>query len=690
MNRTLRYALSAALSALIIVPALAQDNFPDVPESHWAYKDLLKMKQEGLLVGYPDGLFRGNRPASRYELAVACHAVWANLKGITDGLNSQIADLNAKMANMATKGDIDNLRAQIDALTAELNRIKNEDIAALRKMMDEFRTELTKLGADVDAMKKDLDDMRGKVNWLWQHKLPFDVSGDSNFVMLGGYSQNSANGGGFGVTVDDRPEGVKRDGTGAPGGFPEDLTELHENALTLTSNNDSGPTLRATMVMGNMLGSDNLTNATTSGVAFGNQSQVFPGTPFSEAVESWYFQEFSVNFDTSLLGLNMNADIGRTGFKVSPYILQRPDTTPYFANERWDNGNWMFDGGILGFKFGGAKLSVFGGRNSDNTATDFGSVQTMFAGAAGVPFSPGTTDRPRGFFRNQNFGATGTPDSLGMQVDQSLGLSLNVPLSHTGALNLAYLWLDSDTPTAVVGSTMNANRVNVYGGDLHFNFSSIGIEAGYSQSDVMAGTHTIINSNDAAWWATAGFSGNAWGLKAGYRRVDPQFGAPGDWGRIGIWWNPTDIEGWMGDFHYDLSKSLRLMANGGIYTGTNTTIQGVTGLGTNDHLDHYNVGIGYKMGASHTLTLGYESVMWNLADRAGVGFTGGKPTEQWINIGWGVDLSSRSKFSILWQISDYDSKGVAGMNPFLFGPGAADRQTKALCGLINTQLTFKF
>src|ERR1044072_6435054 len=152
MNRTLKYALSAALAALTVVPALAQ-NFPDVNESHWAYRDLLKMKEEGLLVGYPDGLFRGNRPASRYELAVACHAVWANLKGITDGLNAKIDDLTAKLNGKADKADIDNLRSQIDALKADLDRIKNEDIPALRRMMDEFRAELTKLGADVDAIK---------------------------------------------------------------------------------------------------------------------------------------------------------------------------------------------------------------------------------------------------------------------------------------------------------------------------------------------------------------------------------------------------------------------------------------------------------------------------------------------------------------------------------------------------------
>jgi len=684
MNRTFKYALSAALSALIVVPALAQDNFPDVQESHWAYKDLARMKAEGLLVGYPDGLFRGARPASRYELAVACHAVWANLKGVVDGLTSQIADLNTKIANAASKDDIAGLQSQVDALKAEQERIKNEDIADLRKMADEFRSELTKLGADVDGMKKDLDDMKGKVSWRWQHKLPFDVSGDSNFVMLGGYSRNTTDGG-FGVTVDDRPEGVKRDGSGAPGGFPEDLTILHENALNIVSNNDSGPTLHATMVMGNMLGNEFLT--TSRALAFGDQSELFPGSPFGEAVEAWYFQDFNVTFDTSFLGLGMNADLGRTGYKISPYIFQRPDTTPYFANDRWDDGRWMFDGGILGFKFGGAHLDVFGGRNGSQTDTGFDVVQPMFAGASGNPFSPGASvGRPRGFWRNQDIGSGSFGPGI-LYIDQSLGLNLNVPLSSNGNLDLAYLWLDADNPVSIIGNTSgrDANQIDVYGGDLKFKFSGLELNGGYSKSDVMSGTHMIINKLNDAWYATLGAGGGAWGLKAGYRRVEPQFGAPGDWGRIGIWWNPTDIEGWMADAHYDLSKDLRLMVNGGMYTGTGSTINGLEGLGTNDHLNHISAGIGYKIGTMHTLTLGYEGVMWDLKDRPDINFTGGKPTETWFNIGWGVDLSSRAKFNILWQISQYDGKGIDEMGPFGMG-----NQNKADGGLITTQLTFKF
>lgn len=677
MKRTFKYAMSAALMALMVVPALAQDNFPDVPESHWAYKELARMKAEGLLVGYPDGLFRGGRPASRYELAVAVHAVWANLKGITDSLKSQIDDLNSKMGNMATKADVDSLRSQLDALTADVNRIKTEDIPNLRKMIDEFRAELTKMGADIDAMKKDLDALKGDVAFLKQHMLPFDVAGDMNLWMGAGYSRDPD----FGITVDGRPTGVNPE-TGGLAGGNKDLTVLHEGALKLVSNNQSGPTWKATMVFGNMLGlSSGFITATDPGLAFGNQSTVFPGVPFREAASAWYFQEFNINFDTSLLGLGFNASLGRVGYKVSPYIFQRPDNTPYYANDRWDNGMWNFDGGVLGFHFGTAKFDVFGGRTSNRFSTGFDELQPMFAGAAGSPFSPGASgglgDRPRGFNRNSDF--TG---SQSIQIDQMLGASLNIPLGTNGGLNLAYLWLDGNTPANIGGT---ADRVNVWGGDLKFNFSGLDVEGGYSKSDVYSGNDTLITDDNSAWYATLGYNRGNWGIKGGYRRIDPQFAAPGDWGRIGIWWNPTDIKGWYADAHFDISNNLRLQANAGFYTGTDTAFGGVTGLSDDDHLNHFNVGLGYKMGGNHSLLLGYEGVFWDLEDRAGVGFVGGKPREQWWNIGWGVDLNARTKFNLLWQISDYDGRGVAGFNPF-----SSSTSTRARGGLITSQLTVRF
>ena len=43
--------------------------FPDVPENHWAYEYIGRLEAAGIVEGYPDGMFNGNRMMSRYEFA---------------------------------------------------------------------------------------------------------------------------------------------------------------------------------------------------------------------------------------------------------------------------------------------------------------------------------------------------------------------------------------------------------------------------------------------------------------------------------------------------------------------------------------------------------------------------------------------------------------------------------------------
>ena len=43
--------------------------FPDVPENHWAYEYIGRLAAAGIVEGYPDGIFNGNRMMSRYEFA---------------------------------------------------------------------------------------------------------------------------------------------------------------------------------------------------------------------------------------------------------------------------------------------------------------------------------------------------------------------------------------------------------------------------------------------------------------------------------------------------------------------------------------------------------------------------------------------------------------------------------------------
>ena len=52
--------------------------------------------------------------------------------------------------------------------------------------------------------------------------------------------------------------------------------------------------------------------------------------------------------------------------------MERQDTTPYFENERWDNGNYYFDGANLGFDWGALDLNVYAGKPSNQTVVGGG------------------------------------------------------------------------------------------------------------------------------------------------------------------------------------------------------------------------------------------------------------------------------------------------------------------------------
>ena len=50
-----------------VVPA--EQLFPDVPENHWAYEYVNTLVSKGIIEGYPDGTFGGDRAMTRYEFA---------------------------------------------------------------------------------------------------------------------------------------------------------------------------------------------------------------------------------------------------------------------------------------------------------------------------------------------------------------------------------------------------------------------------------------------------------------------------------------------------------------------------------------------------------------------------------------------------------------------------------------------
>ena len=63
-----------------IVPANAEAPFPDVPAESWAYGAIKQLVDDGLITGYPDGTFKGDRPLTRYEASYLLSKAIAAIK----------------------------------------------------------------------------------------------------------------------------------------------------------------------------------------------------------------------------------------------------------------------------------------------------------------------------------------------------------------------------------------------------------------------------------------------------------------------------------------------------------------------------------------------------------------------------------------------------------------------------------
>ena len=650
MKRTFKYALASVLAVGMVAPAFAQDNFPDVPENHWAFEALARLKAAGILVGYPDGLFRGGRPASRYELAVALHAAWQNMQNITNGLQSQI-DTIKKGMGPTTPTDLTSINNRLAALENQVNALNGlrDDVANMKRMADTFQRELASLGVDVEAMKRDLGDLADRVAKLEARKPAVDISGDANFWLGAGNSMN----GNLGLDMDGRINGTSNPGAGLGGatGMTHDFTILHEAALVLAGTNDSGPKWRGTVVVGNMLSGG-------GAAGFGNQSQPNYGFGYTEGSEDIYIQDFGIKFDTSVAGLGFNAEVGRVGYKVSPYIFQRIDKTSYFANERWDNGLYYFDGGVLGFNFGAAKLDVFGGRTTNRNSVN------------GVDMDPVSSGPVNG-----TFGGFGGSMGPVLTLDRTLGVNFNVPLTTSGNLNLAYLFLDSDN----VVTAAAANRLSVFGATADFAVGAIKLEGSYSQSDLQRNSTQVNNRNNKAFQVKAGWNGDKWGLWGLYREVDANFLAPGDWGRLGILRNPTNIKGFQIGGHLDLGNALTLSAMGEFDKGKSNTFAGTTGFNTNTKINKLAINLGYKLNANTGLMFGYEDTEFQNVTAIAPVVLGGSPRYRWTTFGVNYGLSDQAKLMVQYQISDVRNE--------MFLRNGMQRYNG---GFLTTQLSVKF
>ena len=133
----MKKSVLSALAATLVLGAAsttfaAANPFSDVPATHWAYRSLSKLSSEGIVEGYPDGTYRGDRNITRFEMAQMIARALAK----------------APSTNMSASS-----RAELDKLAAE------------------FREELDSLGVRVEELEKHADKIQwtGEVRYRYNH-----------------------------------------------------------------------------------------------------------------------------------------------------------------------------------------------------------------------------------------------------------------------------------------------------------------------------------------------------------------------------------------------------------------------------------------------------------------------------------------------------------------------------------------
>ncbi len=149
--------LIALLAAVLASGAFAQTAFPDIPENHWAEDAVARIADLGIVIGFPDGTFRGNEAFTRYQSALVVSrlldVLQANIEASQAMTDADIASLRNALQELAS-----DVAAQGVRLAASESAIASvsDDVAALGGDVAANAAGVSALGSDVAALGSDI------------------------------------------------------------------------------------------------------------------------------------------------------------------------------------------------------------------------------------------------------------------------------------------------------------------------------------------------------------------------------------------------------------------------------------------------------------------------------------------------------------------------------------------------------
>jgi len=601
--------------------AAASGPFADVPADHWAYQSVDTLQKAGIVIGYPDGTYGGKRAMTRYEFAVAI----ARLMPLISN--------SGQNANYATKDDLAALRSDLE----QKLQANSDAIDALRKLVDEFQPELEKLGQDVASVKDRLDAMEARLAAVEAEQRRIKFNGAMNIIAR---ANDYTKGPGF------QDQNGALIGSANPKHLLSNDTVLNDFVLSIKGRVSDTATANVMLDFGNYL-------ATIHNTAGAGPADT--GGPAGDPQTTLWVADIEQPVGLGPLG---GADLvaGRFGNQWTKYTLMQTDADVYTNLYQTDSGNITTDGAKVDLKIGPAAVDAWAGRLDD----------IPFSEPYGGP-APGSVQQlPGGLLAESQ----GSPFSQGAGVRAVLGNFVNGTLGADFEEFATTLVSDNPDNGADYGV------LSVYGIDFNGGFPIIGsrngltLDANLNDSPVGYDARSVNDRGNGWRYAETddqvGYTLGALSLKGGYQYVGPEYTAPGDWGKLGAWTNPNNIEGAVGSAKYVLSSKLSLTGDVEGYQAAYGNLKdgavAQSPLEQGDKLNHWKIGAQYGLTSTYDVDLGYEQSNYELKNENGTLFghatAGGdyKPTESFFTIGLGHTFNPNASFKLLYQIINYQDK----------------------------------
>lgn len=120
MKHCLLKTAMAALFATAAFTVSAANPFADVDTSSWAYQAVSQLSDQGVVDGYPDGTFKGDKNVSRYELAQIIARLMAKEESLNDSQRATVQKLSAEYA-----GELQSLGVRVKELEKKTGNLSN-------------------------------------------------------------------------------------------------------------------------------------------------------------------------------------------------------------------------------------------------------------------------------------------------------------------------------------------------------------------------------------------------------------------------------------------------------------------------------------------------------------------------------------------------------------------------------------